>query len=196
MHFQNFLKRGMHQSIWHESYLSPEVIKILAEDVKKFDCNTEASRVKIGGRYALNTKIRHSRNAWIPASNWIYELIWACVISANRVNFGYDLIGFDDNKIQYTQYGVGAYYKWHCDELDNSDSERLRKLTIVVQLSGQDDYQGGNLEVIGLGGVRYIAPRAKGSIVVFDSRAVHRVTKIKYGYRRTIVAWAIGPRCK
>lgn len=185
-----------HQCIWFKTELPSEIIDILAEDIKKFDSQIEESVVGIGPGGILDTKVRNSKNTWIKKEHWINGFVWSYVAAANDSNFGYDLTGFDDNKIQYTHYSVGDYYKWHCDDNILNESDTLRKLSIVVQLSDPDDYEGGNLELIGLDGKRYVAPRTKGTVIAFDSRATHRVTKLRSGYRRSIVGWAVGPRWK
>ena len=45
-------------------------------------------------------------------------------------------------------------------------------------------------------GNSYIAPRQKGSIMLFDSRTPHRVHKVTRGVRKSIVGWVVGPRWK
>jgi len=42
----------------------------------------------------------------------------------------------------------------------------------------------------------YIAPRQRGSIILFDSRTPHRVQKVRSGERKSIVGWVVGPRWK
>ena len=42
----------------------------------------------------------------------------------------------------------------------------------------------------------FFVPRQRGTVVVFDSRTKHRVNKIRSGTRKSIVAWALGPRWK
>ena len=42
----------------------------------------------------------------------------------------------------------------------------------------------------------YIAPRQKGSLIIFDSRTKHRVCKVRSGVRKSIVGWVVGPRWK
>ena len=42
----------------------------------------------------------------------------------------------------------------------------------------------------------YIAPRERGSIILFDSRTPHRVHKVRKGERKSLVGWVVGPRWK
>ena len=45
-------------------------------------------------------------------------------------------------------------------------------------------------------GNSYFVPRKRGTIVLFDSRTMHRVLKVKKGVRKSIVGWTVGPRWK
>jgi len=43
-------------------------------------------------------------------------------------------------------------------------------------------------------GKSYIAPRQRGTIILFDSRTQHRVQKVTSGVRKSLVGWTVGPR--
>ena len=70
------------------------------------------------------------------------------------------------------------------------------KLSFSLQLSDPDDYEGGNFQLIDESGKLYVAPRKRGTIILFDSRTQHRVLKVKKGRRKSIVGWVVGPRWK
>ena len=78
----------------------------------------------------------------------------------------------------------------------NENVEQVRKLSFVVQLSNHDDYEGGNLQLLDEAGNSYIAPRKRGTVILFDSRTSHRVLKVTKGTRKSIVGWTVGPRWK
>ena len=90
--------------------------------------------------------------------------------------------------------------------LDNNDEflinsvkincEIVRKLSFSIQLSDPDDYEGGNVQFLDEAGNSYFAPRKRGTIVLFDSRTMHRVLKVTKGTRKSIVGWTVGPRWK
>jgi hypothetical protein len=76
-------------------------------------------------------------------------------------------------------------------------SEKVRKLSFSLQMSCHDSYEGGNLQFLSdVNHKIYNAPRVKGMLVIFDSRMRHRVTKIRSGYRESLVGWVCGPRWK
>ena len=120
------------------------------------------------------------------------------MIKANNENFLYDLTNIDGEAIQYTQYTEGQFYTWHNDAgISNmNDNEMIRKLSFVLQLSDPDDYEGGNLQLLDESGKSYIAPRQRGTMILFDSRTQHRVLKVTKGCRKSLVGWTIGPRWK
>jgi len=139
-------------------------------------------------------KIRSSRLKWIPKNTqweWLYERLMACVIEANDVLWNFNLHHIVDN-IQYTEYlaSEGGHYVWHQDIGPGSAS--LRKVSLVVQLAGPDEYGGGDLQYW-LGGDNYVtASRDKGAVFVFPSYMMHRVTRVTRGLRRSLVFWVGG----
>ena len=166
---------------------------------------------------SLNRDKRNSQNAWIPTTHWIGGFIWHYVQRANRENFLYDIRNIDGESIQFTKYQEGQFYSWHNDaglathykpvsignrgngseiaqDFLNENCELIRKLSVVVQLSSPDDYEGGNLQIMAEDGKSYIVPRKRGTVIVFDSRAQHRVLKVTKGCRRSLVGWVCGPR--
>ena len=169
----------------------------------------------------LNTSIRNAQNAWIPTSHWIAGFCWHYVMRANRENFLYDISHIDQESLQYTVYDSGEYYGWHSDadlstmhtplsewnkaqksvEEVNIDkirtqNEFCRKLSFSLLIADPSDYRGGNLEIYGFQDKKYIVPKQRGTIILFDSRARHRVTKVTEGVRKSIVGWTVGPRWK
>jgi len=82
------------------------------------------------------------------------------------------------------------------DDFVNQNKELVRKLSFSLQLSNPEDYEGGELELINESGESYIAPKAQGCLVLFDSRTRHRVRTVTKGTRKSLVGWVLGPRWK
>ena len=203
------------QSVWHFSDLPVEIVQIIESDLSaNFDDAMGDSRL-IGD--ALNKDKRNSQNAWVPSQHWVGGFLWHYIMRANRENFLYDLRCIDGESIQYTRYGEGQFYGWHNDaglanqykpvtvgnrveglgqDFLNESIEMVRKLSFVVQLSDPDDYEGGNLQLLDEMGKSYIAPRKRGTVILFDSRTQHRVQKVRSGVRKSLVGWTVGPRWK
>ena len=203
------------QSVWYYTNLPGDIVDIIERDVAdNFDESISDS--KLHGD-TLNKDKRNSKNAWIPTDHWVGGFLWHYVQRANRENFLYELTNIDNESMQYTHYGEGMFYGWHNDaglttqykptsfgnrsdglaqDFLNIQVELVRKLSFSLQLSDPDDYEGGNVQLIDENGQHYVAPRKKGTIVLFDSRTQHRVLKVKKGLRKSIVGWVVGPRWK
>jgi predicted 2-oxoglutarate/Fe(II)-dependent dioxygenase YbiX len=201
------------QSIWFFSDLPEDIVDLIEKDLtEKFDSQFQDS--KLHGD-ALNKEKRNSQNTWIPTTHWVAGFLWHYVQRANRENFLYDLRNIDGESLQYTRYSEGEFYGWHNDaglqtqykpqsvgnlaeglanDFVNENIELVRKLSFSLQLSGPDDYEGGNVQFIDEAGKSYFAPRKRGTIVLFDSRTQHRVLKVTKGVRKSIVGWVVGKR--
>ena len=208
------------QSVWFFTGLPSDIINSLEKDLENhFDDEMGDSKLI---NDVLNKNIRKSKNTWIPTTHWITGWLWHYVQVANRNNFLYDISFIESESMQYARYGVGEYYHWHSDTSipvqykpqiqisatesttdDNYLRERaaiknelVRKISFSLQLSDPDDYEGGNIQFIDESNQNYIAPRQKGSLILFDSRTKHRVCKVRSGVRKSIVGWVVGPRWK
>ena len=207
------------QSVWFFTGLPSDIINSLEKDLEKhFDDMGDSKLIND----VLDEDIRKSKNTWIPTTHWITGWLWHYVQAANRNNFLYDISFIESESMQYARYGVGEYYHWHSDTSipvqykpqiqisatesttdDNYLKERaaiknelVRKISFSLQLSDPDDYEGGNIQFIDESNQNYIAPRQKGSLILFDSRTKHRVCKVRSGVRKSIVGWVVGPRWK
>ena len=60
----------------------------------------------------------------------------------------------------------------------------------------RDRYKGGDLQLIDEENQMYLAPKKRGSIIIFDSRIRHRVRRVTEGERRSLVGWITGPNWK
>lgn len=208
------------QSVWFFTGLPSDIIKSLEKDLENhFDDDMGDSKLI---NDVLDKNIRKSKNTWIPTTHWITGWLWHYVEMANRNNFLYDISYIESESMQYASYGVGEYYHWHTDssipvqykpqfqtsarestkddnylrERTAIENELVRKISFSLQLSDPDDYEGGNIQFIDESDKSYIAPRQKGSLIIFDSRTKHRVCKVRSGVRKSIVGWVVGPRWK
>lgn len=121
---------------------------------------------------------------------WFYQKLSHYVIDMNSRFFRFDLWGFFEN-IQYTQYvAPDGKYDSH---IDKATGAQIRKLSIVIQMSDSDDYEGGDLEILTSGEEKPLKmKREKGTLIVFPSYTLHRVTPITKGVRNSAVAWITG----
>ena len=209
-----------YQSIWYYTDLPSEVIESMEKELgESFDPQLQDSRVGDGDYGTVDIDKRNAKNAWVPTNHWAAGFVWHYVMRANRENFLYDLTNIDGESLQYTVYGEGEYYGWHNDsglathykpvsagnrgtgeqimqDFVNENCEKVRKLSFSLLLSDPDTYEGGNLQLLDEAGKSYIAPRQRGTIILFDSRTQHRVQKVTKGVRKSLVGWTVGPRWK
>jgi len=144
--------------------------------------------------------IRSSSIKWIPQSKewaWLYDRMLNMAMEANNAIWKFDLHAALDS-IQYTEYYdvEGGHYGWHQDIGPGHLS--TRKVSITVQLSDDDEYEGGDLEYWRGGTLDNIekAPRGKGVVFIFPSYMMHRVAPITKGTRRSFVLWVGGSHYK
>ena len=170
------------------------------------------------GTYSLSDR-RNSNISWLSASNWIVPWIQTYITTINQTYFQYDLTGIDAGNAQYTQYDEGQFYQWHIDaelqlmndliepffpgqgmninttvQLLANQNQYIRKLSFTLQLN--DDYEGGELQLLYNHHDLVTTPKKCGMLTVFDSRIPHRVRKVKSGQRKSLVGWMVGPRWK
>ena len=137
------------------------------------------------------SEYRISDISWLsnnPKTNWVFDRISDLAIKANSEMWNFDIWDFQDDLQYTTYYGNGGHYDWHAD-LGVGISNR--KLSVVLQLSNPDEYEGGDLQM-NTGGSIINVPRGKGLICFFPSFVLHRVTPLSSGLRRSLVTWLCG----
>jgi len=138
---------------------------------------------------------RKSRIRWVNDDE-VRKLLFWYAQEANRVAFGTELT--DVGSIQFTEYGTEyeGKYDWHHDVDWNSQAMYDRKISVVLQLSDGNYYEGCDFQFDEVPNPDPDALRAKGTIICFPSYLRHRVTEITKGTRYSLVAWFEGPRWK
>jgi PKHD-type hydroxylase len=199
MNFQNIYvqpENDPQQYYWFEKGFTPAELNKIYNDVAAIPF--EKATVIGGKETEIDKTVRSSSIKWIPQSNewsWLYDKLTQMASEANEALWGFDLISAPES-IQYTEYYADqeGHYTWHQD-IGNGMASR-RKVSITVQLSDADEYEGGDLELWGGGEWIRQAPRGKGNVVVFPSYLMHRVKPVTKGTRRSFVLWVGGQHYK
>lgn len=172
---------------WFDKVFSPEELQHIdnLQSLYSYHLGTTV------GNDENSDQIRKSKIKWIghdENSSWLYDKIQTMVLEANQI-WQFQLNSIIDS-IQYTEYyGGGGHYGWHMDIGPHPINHR--KISITIQLSNPDEYQGGDLELwTGVGQVQ--APRSQGCAVLFPSFMMHRVTPVQSGTRKSLVLWVGG----
>lgn len=143
----------------------------------------------------VDQEIRDSKVSWIQPSaesEWLFRKATDIVNHLNSKFFEFDLEGFVEG-FQFTKYEApSGKYDLH---IDKSYGRYIRKLSIVIQLSNPDDYEGGELSLLFSHEPDKLKAK-QGFLVAFPSYVVHGVSPVTKGTRYSLVAWITGPKFK
>lgn len=130
----------------------------------------------------------------------LYQTFSECLKMANQEHWKFHLTAMET--LQYSEYGPGHHFAWHLDQFTKPFEGQpydglTRKLSMTIQLSRDDEYDGGDFEIRDYCNYNHIVcePEARkfGSVIVFPSFIEHRVAPVTRGMRRSLVGWALGP---
>ena len=149
---------------------------------------------KPGG--GLDTKKRTTTISWLPFDEMkeMYAQVDSFIQKANRNHFGFEDVHVTE-QAQFTEYPEGGFYDWHMDTDVNMKHEPpVRKISMTLLLSPENQFEGGNLEFMAEGNES--PSLVQGQAIFFCSLLRHRVSKVKKGIRRSLVMWFGGPPFK
>jgi len=160
----------------------------------------ELVEARVGGSYtkefATKTNIRRSKISLLNKRQHvgIFNLMFEYALNCNH-----DVYGFDIRSIEDCQFGVydskdEGFYDWHIDTLWGNSTMSDRKISIVMQLSSRDEYEGGEFEIKDalFSEEDKIKLKNKGAIITFPSFLEHRVRPVTKGKRLSLIAWVEG----
>ena len=173
----------------------------IVDEINELAKNYELVDSTVGSQSAelkLNENIRKSKVRWLPVfqdeTTKLSNLVLNLFEQSNRQLFGLDIKSFYD--MQYTEYFAEdqGFYKNHHDCFMGSSEMFDRKLSMTMQLSDSDDYEGGDFQFAD-DEIKIDAKklRDKGSVLIFPSFVTHRVTPVTKGHRKSLVVWMEGP---
>lgn len=138
-------------------------------------------------------QIRRAQVAFFPEAHWVGALMFHFGAICNAYRWRHSVRW--PTPVQYSCYGPGGYYNWHSDEEPIFEAESyIRKISIVIVLSGPGEYLGGNLQFRSPNTKNIIdVPEAcvPGNVIVFPSILEHQVTPVIQGERRSLVCWLL-----
>ena len=175
---------------WDNLFTEDECKEIIKIGTALNQVDAEVSKENIP-----NKDIRKCKIAWISFNKntkFIYERISGAVISLNERFFQFDLTGFTED-FQFTEYNApDDFYTYHTDTFCGGT---VRKLSVTLQLTPQEQYKGGDLELFYEGNPEKMK-KDVGRLVVFPSYTLHRVLPVTKGTRHSLVGWVNGPPFK
>ena len=143
----------------------------------------------------VDTAKRVTTISWIPFNvlPQLYETLDTFIQKANLNHFGFDDIRITE-QAQFTEYPEGGFYDWHMDsDVIMNHEPPVRKISMTCLLSPQNEFEGGDLELIKEG---QSVKLKQGQAVFFASFIRHRVAPVTKGVRRSLVMWFGGPPFK
>jgi PKHD-type hydroxylase len=181
-----------------DNLFTPEEIKNIIDIGKNAEASTPIKDGTVGGDTEVDTKIRRSKISWIrsdvPSNHWIFRRITGAILTLNNSFFKYDLNEIQN--IQFTSYTSDDHSGFYGKHIDTSyNGPGPRKLSISIQLSDPDSYEGGDL-LLHNGPEPTVCKRDLGSLNMFPSWTLHEVTPVTKGTRYSLVVWIAGPRFK
>lgn len=127
---------------------------------------------------------------WVDKADPAYPLHRKIVrgfLAANE-HYNYNISLLDE--IAALKYTSGCEYFPHMD-IDGGGSTPARKISLSVNLSHGNDYEGGKL-LIHRGNKHDELPREHNTANFYPSYMIHQVTRVESGTRYVLVAWVRG----
>ena len=152
-----------------------------------------------GHNVSLNTEFKNSKTQCLYYgidNKFIYDKITDQIKKVNDIYWNFDLQTIET--MQISEYVSNCFIKPHIDIGGVSNN---RKITVIVQLSDESDYEGGDVKIYdGYKGVVFpdngLNPESLskkiGSIILFPSYLLHEVYKVTKGIRYSLTVCAIG----
>jgi PKHD-type hydroxylase len=143
-----------------------------------------------GGHTQVDVDARGSDFPLTDETRWLYDRMAELARQINESDYQFELAGFEENFYYLNYEGPGEHFNWHLDI--GGLTPAPRKLSLVLQLSDASEYEGGEFDVLtGVGHSR--AVKQKGVVTAFPAYALHRVTPVTSGHRRTLSMFTVGP---
>lgn len=133
-----------------------------------------------------------------PETYWIFEKLNYVIQLNNEQFWNFDLNGYES--FQYTEYHAsrGGKYDFHADldytAREGASDPQTRKLSLSLILNEPGvDFEGGEFQIL-VGRDPITCNQTKGSVLLFPSWVLHRVTPVTRGVRKSLVVWVVGPK--
>lgn len=181
----------MRNNYWfYDSAISPEYCEKIIEHCKMMP--SEEGDIFMDDQFGKKSDLRKSTVRWVQDVPEITDVLWRYAWESNRMAYNFDINCIFE--VQFTEYhgDENGFYTWHHDIDYTADVGYDRKISIVVQLSNPENYEGGDFQFRDLDAPENFKNR--GSVLTFPSYLEHQVTPVTKGKRYSLVTWVEGPR--
>ena len=165
----------------------------------KEECQTIINIAKDKGLIKGTTKgvtdARDSKVSWLYAVDnieWVFRRVTDITLNLNERFFKFDLFGLNEG-FQFTNYisPSGKYGK----HVDRGMNIPVRKLSISIQLTNPEEYEGGELYLYD-DEKGTLMDKTQGTLIMFPSYVLHEVMPVTKGERNSLVTWVTGKQFK
>jgi len=166
----------------------------------KEECQTIINIAKDKGLIQGTTRgqsdVRDSKISWLYSVDnieWAFRRVTDITLNLNERFFKFDLFGLNEG-FQFTNYEApSSKYGKHVDRAINSP---VRKLSISIQLTNPEEYEGGELKLYDGDEEGTVMDKAQGTLIIFPSYVLHEVMPVTKGTRNSLVTWVTGKQFK
>ena len=180
-------------SYYENCFSSDECAKII-NLAKKIPL--QKAKVGTKEKETVDVKIRKSNIKWIFPTNetkFIFERLTSIITYLNNKYYGFNLFSMSEG-LQFTNYKApSGHYGKHIDKLSNGNV--IRKMSVTVQLSDPNKYEGGELNLYE-SDEPIKTSKEQGMLIMFPSYTLHQVTPVTKGERNSLVCWITGEPLK
>jgi PKHD-type hydroxylase len=173
-------------SFWNNAFSKEECQTII---------NIAKNKGLTKGTTFTESDVRDSKISWLNPSDdlhWVYRRVTDITLNLNERFFKFDLFGINEG-FQFTNYEApsGKYGK-HVDRIMNIC---VRKLSISIQLTNPEEYEGGELYLYE-DEEGTVMDKTQGTLILFPSYVLHEVMPVTKGERNSLVTWVTGKQFK
>ena len=173
-------------AFWNNAFSKEECEKII---------NIAKNKDLITGKTKGETDVRDSKISWlypVDGMDWVFRRVTDITLNLNNRFFNFDLFGLNEG-FQFTNYQApsGKYGK-HVDRAINGP---VRKLSISIQLTNPEEYEGGELYLYD-NDKGTLMDKTQGTLILFPSYVLHEVMPVTKGERNSLVTWITGKQFK
>ena len=182
--------------IYKEDFLNKEECNNLINEGKK-----DLNKAFINDRNGTQIKnlIRETNVNFFRNGSSVDIILEKVIDSIGRIaldHYGVPITAIES--IQYAEYETGMFYDWHTDSGFGLKQPRKRDISASLILNDKSEYTGGSLQMILAGNIskdNIVTPKdvenqEKGTLIVFPSLMIHRVTPVFSGVRKSLVLWS------
>ena len=147
------------------------------------------------GKTREESDVRDSKISWlysVDKIDWVFRRVTDITLNLNERFFNFDLFGINEG-FQFTNYEApsGKYGK----HVDRGLNIPVRKLSISIQLTNPEEYEGGELYLY-QDEKEVVMEKTQGTLIIFPSYVLHEVMPVTKGERNSLVTWVTGKQFK